>query len=97
MMKVNQKLARICVTVFVIICATMMASINLIPRGNFIFVPAVTSFIYTPLIIIQVFLVIQVWIVEKTAIRAINWTFYSSLLVTLIFSYWFYKFLTTTS
>jgi hypothetical protein len=93
----NIKLARKCVTVFVLICVNILVSINLIPRGNFISAPVITLFNYVPLIIVQVVLLIQIWAVEKAEKRAMNLIFYSSLLITLIFIYLFYHFLRTTS
>lgn len=91
------KLARIWVTLFVLICVVILAATNLIPRGNFLFAPIVTLFVYAPLMIVQIVLLIQVWTVDEAAKRARNWFFYSCLLITLIFIYWFYKFLTKTS
>jgi len=93
----NIKLARKSVTLFVLICVTMLVSINLIPRGNFISAPAITLFIYLPLIIVQVVLLIQIWTIDKTEIRAKNLIFYSCFLITLVFIYSFYHFLKTTS
>ncbi len=70
---------------------------NLIPKGNFIAGPMISLFVYLPLIIIQFFLLVQVWILEKAAIKALKSFFYSSLLITLIFVYLFYHYLSTTS
>ena len=93
----TRKTAKISVTVFAIVCAAMLAALNLIPRGNFITGPVITLYIYTPLIIVQLYLLVQVWIIEKSATRALNWNFYSSLLITLIFVYMFYHYLKVTS
>lgn len=91
----NRKIARIGVTLFIILSAVIILLINHIPRGNFIAAPVITRFIYTPLIIIQGFLLVQVWVAEKKPIKTLNWIFYSSLLLTFIFIYFFCEFLIT--
>jgi heme O synthase-like polyprenyltransferase len=91
------KSIRIWATLFVLICVVALVAINLIPRGNFITAPAITLFVYAPLMIVQIVLLIQIWTTDETEIRARNWFFYSCLLITLIFIYFFYHFLKNTS
>lgn len=93
----NRKTARISVTLFALICTAMLVAINTITKGNFITAPAISLFIYMPLMLVQAFLLVQVWIIEKIATRALKWSFWSSLLITLTFIYFFYNFLAKTT
>ena len=62
------KLLRISATGFVLICIIVLIAINLIPRGNFHAAPAITLYLYFPLIIVQIILMIQIWNSEKKKI-----------------------------
>jgi len=92
----NRKIVRILSTFFFIICAVILAILNIIPRGNFIAGPTITLFIYVPLLIIQLFLLIRVW-TEKITIKALKRSVYFSLFIVLIFICFFIHFLKTTS
>jgi len=65
----NIKAIRISVSIFTFICVGLLVLINLIPKGNFVSAPAISLLIYSPLIIVQFFILVQVWILEKNAIK----------------------------
>ena len=93
----NRNFARICLFLFITLCIALLISINLIPRGNFIAAAAITMLIYLPLLIIQISLMAVLLVVEKTAIRVINVSFYLGFFITLVFIYFFCNFIMTTS
>lgn len=93
----SRKTARIYVTLFFLLCVAIIVSINLVPRGNFIGAPFITLYIYTPLMVLQLFLLVQVWVVEKVAQRALKLSFYASLIITLVFIYLLYDYLSGTT
>lgn len=97
MFKMTYKIARFSVTTFNLICVLILIAINVIPRGNFMTGPAITILIYAPLILVQIFILVHVWIVEKSAIRALRWSFYFSLTITLIFFWLFIHYLKSTT
>jgi hypothetical protein len=74
-----------------------MIIINNISRDNFIGAPFITLAIYGPLIIVQSFLLIQIWIIDEKAVRAMKWTLIVSISILLIFVYFLFDYLMGTS
>lgn len=93
----NIKNIRILVSIFVLICLAILILINVIPRGNFLAAPIITLFIYAPFIIIQIFLLIQIWSIKNIENKFLKINFYISFVITLFFIFFFVRFLLTTS
>jgi hypothetical protein len=88
---------RIWVTIFAFICLTLLVLINLIPRGNFIGAPAISIFVYSPLLLVELFFLIRLWIWKQITVKALNSIFYFSLAIAIIFVYLFVDYLSGTS
>ena len=93
----NYKIARSFVSVLFAIAILAMVLINVIPKGNFISGPIITLFVYFPLNLFNIFILIRVWRADKYNTKALNFCFYSSLSITIIIIYFFVNFLNTTT
>jgi|GEM_PF-5359395 len=91
------KATKILISVLVLICIVLMLAINLIPRNNFIAGPAITLLLYSPLLIIQLFLLGRVWLIKSLNKGTMKFIFYCSLIITIVLIYAFFHFLMTTS
>jgi hypothetical protein len=87
---------RIAVSLFVAICGILCYVINAIPRGNFIGAPAITLFVYIPLLVVQLLILINVWLGTNKG-RVMRVSFWSSLFITIIFAYLLYDYLNGTT
>jgi hypothetical protein len=93
----NNNTVRIFVSLSTLICCIILIAINKVPRGNFITGPAISLFIYTPLLLAQVFLLIQLWIVGVKSERKLRVSLYCSLAIDAIFILLFLHFIKSTT
>lgn len=87
---------RIIITLLFIVCVAICLAINYIPRGNFIGAPIITLYVYIPLLIVQIILLINVW-QAKNKEKIMKKSLLISLLITTIFIYFLYDYLKGTS
>ena len=93
----SRNIARIWVLLFVIICIVSTFIVNKIPRGNFLTGSIIILWVYFPLGIAQLYLLIKVWTADKNTHKALKRSFFVSLIITLIFIYFLFDYILNTT
>jgi len=82
---------RIWVTIFISICVSILVAVNLIPTHSMYGAFVITIYVFLPLLLIQLIVLIGVYLKENRN-KLMRKSFWVSLLIMLVFIYFLYDF-----